>query len=225
MFERFSTSARPVLTDSPRKRRLVLFLVDASESTSEKAAGDTVSKDKRFFEGLECAEKVFAADPTFSRIGRIATVYFNSDMCVTPFVDLSHWKASPPSPYGQTYLGEALKVALDLVEQDVQQLAQAGLQIDVPQIVLISDGIPFGESQNVLMASIEQAREAELSGDVDFTTIGVEESDRQHLAQLGFKNPPRIVADTDWKETFTWVSRRVSRGATGQHEVSISLPQ
>lgn len=203
-----------------RRRRLLGFLVDGSTSTDASAIGDIVSKARRFSEGLELAKNVFLANDVFVAQGEIATIVFNDQVEAHPFIDVPSWSVPHITPQGDTRLGKALNDLLDMVEQHLVQLNAAGVEFLTPYAVLISDGQPNGERQRYLDDAVERARQAEASGAIEFICIGVDETDRGHLARLNFKNPPLIVSDTSWEEVFHWVSVNVSTGAGGQRPIS-----
>lgn len=211
---------RPAISQSPRRRRSVLFIVDQSESVTEKAAGDTRTKAERFYEGLLTAKQVFLRQEEFCRCGEVGCLLFNSDVQQSPFTSVSQWSPPELRPRSGTHTAKALLASTDMLRQWLTKMNDAGTRVDRPYAVFISDGKSRGEPPAAVLASFAQVRAFEAEGYADFLLMGVEAADREHLLAMGLKNPPLIVQDTDWDTIFTWVSQRVSAPVVGQMAVS-----
>jgi uncharacterized protein YegL len=218
--QRFSET--PEVSTTRRAARSAVFVIDTSGSVRHHAKGDSQPKATRFTEGLTIAQRVFEAEPVFSRIGEIATIRFNSQVFVDDFRPVSEWTPPECVPSGYTHTAAALRSAMDLVSARLQEHNRAGIKVDTPNIVLISDGYPEGEDDSIVEQTFAQARDFESKGFAQFLTMGVEDFDRTHLAKMRFKNKPIIIQDTNWETAFRWVSMRVS-GGPGQRPISLGL--
>ncbi|MCC7084415.1 MAG: hypothetical protein IT427_05345 [Pirellulales bacterium] len=210
---------------NPTKRQLVEFIVDASGSTANKATlngqEDSVPKIDRFAEGLLLAKKYLCGNQWFASSGEIATITFGSSVRSIPFQSVTGWDVPALQPDGATPTGAALNAALDHVLERMLELDAAGTLYYTPYLMLLSDGVPYGEHADYLRAAVERARDAEHSGNVTFLPIGVDETDCGHLTALGFRTPPEIVSRTSWNEVFVRVSVRISSPETQR---SLAVP-
>ncbi len=175
---------------NPGKVACSILMIDESSSTSDHAVfkqpngsalPDDRSKSDRFTEGLKLMKEILAGDHWFAASGELATVTFGSDVKVTPFRRIADWQPPTLNPDGTSATGAALNAALDLGQDRTAELDDLGILYYRLQIILITDGMPYGEHPHFLTAAIERAREAERAGHASFVTIGVDESDRDHL--------------------------------------------
>jgi uncharacterized protein YegL len=169
------------------------------------------------------AKRVFEKQEDFLRCGEIGMVLFNSTVQQLPFTAVGQWAPPTLQPDGWTHTAAALLASMDMLTTRLAQLNAQGVKVDRPYIVVISDGRPTQESQQAVDGAFAKARDFEAQGYAEFLLIGVEESDREHLSQMGLKNRPIIVAETNWETVFVWVSQRVSAPTLGQQPISLSM--
>lgn len=110
---------------------------------------------------------------------------------------------------GDTYMGEAVNMALDCLEKRKQEYKDKGVDYFQPWLVLMTDGTPNG-SQRELDTAI--ARVCKMVGDKKLTVfpLGVgPEADMNVLAKFSPKRAPLKIKETKYKEFFEWLSQSV----------------
>jgi uncharacterized protein YegL len=115
---------------------------------------------------------------------------------------------------GMTPLGTAMKCALDEIESEKAQMRSAGVSYKRPIVMLLSDGEPTDEWQQVAA----ECKAAEASHKVNVMPIGIgAQANRAVLGAFSAKGALNL-SGLRFKELFIWLSRSiraVSRAPTG----------
>lgn len=112
---------------------------------------------------------------------------------------------------GGTPLGEAVKLAHQLLERRKDDYKKAGVDYYQPWLVLMTDGQPNGDSA-ILLDAMEQT--ASLINDKKLTIfpIGIGTgADMDVLAKLSPNRSPLHLKGLKFKEFFSWLSQSVAR--------------
>lgn len=110
---------------------------------------------------------------------------------------------------GDTYLGEAVNMALDHLEKRKQEYKDKGVDYFQPWLVLMTDGTPNG-SQTELESAILRVRKMIYDRKLTIFPLGVgPEADMRILEKFSPLRTPLKVRETKYKEFFTWLSQSV----------------
>lgn len=110
---------------------------------------------------------------------------------------------------GDTYMGEAVNMALDCLEKRKQEYKDKGVDYFQPWLVLMTDGAPNG-SQRELDTAIARVQKMVNDRKLTVFPLGVgPEADMSVLAEFSPKRSPLKVKETKYKEFFEWLSQSV----------------
>jgi len=199
------------LIDNSDERAPLVLVLDCSGSMMED------NKIHLLNEGLKTLEKELKSDPIAARCGRVLVISFGGDNNVELMGDWTDaMDFSPPTLMagGMTPLGAAMRCALDEIENQKSQMRSAGVSYKRPIVMLLSDGDPTDEWQEVAA----ECKNAETSHKVNIMPIGIGSQANKDI--LGaFSNKGALnLAGLKFKELFIWLSRSiraVSRAPTG----------
>lgn len=199
------------LIDNSDERALLVLVLDCSGSMLEE------SKIHLLNEGLKTLEVELKADPIAARCGRVLVVSFGGDNNVELMGDWTDaMDFTPPSLMagGLTPLGAAMRCALDEIENQKGQMRSAGVSYKRPIVMLLSDGEPTDDWQQVAA----ECKNAESGHKVNIMPIGI--GGQANRGILGaFSNKGALNLDgLKFKELFIWLSRSiraVSRAPAG----------
>jgi uncharacterized protein YegL len=168
-------------------------------------------------EGLKTLESELKNDPIAARCGRVLVISFGGDNNVEIMGDWTDaMDFAPPDlkAGGMTPLGAAMRCALDEIESQKSQMRSAGVSYKRPIIMLLSDGEPTDEWQQVAA----ECKNAEAAHKVNVMAIGIgSQANRDTLGAFSNKGALNL-SGLKFKELFIWLSRSiqaVSRAATG----------
>lgn len=154
------------------------------------------------------------------RVGDDNSVSIESD-----WTDAVNFTAPNINANGTTPLGAALNLALDKIDEEKNNLKNAGISYTRPLIWLITDGEPtdMPEWDNAASRTVSYMRDKK----VQLYSIGVEVSD---LTPLKMTQPGGIIlelANLDFSELFNFLSASVSTvsKATPGANVQVTVPQ
>lgn len=199
------------LIDNSDERAPLVLVLDCSGSMMED------NKIHLLNEGLKTLEKELKSDPIAARCGRVLVISFGGDNNVELMGDWTDaMDFTPPTLMagGMTPLGAAMRCALDEIENQKSQMRSAGVSYKRPIVMLLSDGDPTDEWQEVAA----ECKNAETSHKVNIMPIGIGSQANKDI--LGaFSNKGALnLAGLKFKELFIWLSRSiraVSRAPTG----------
>lgn len=112
-------------------------------------------------------------------------------------------------PYGKTYLGEAVNLALDRLEARKQEYKDKGVDYFQPWLVIITDGEANGSA---LQLETAISRVGTLVNDRKLTVLALgvgPEVDMNTLARFSPKREPVKINEAKYKEFFEWLSKSV----------------
>jgi uncharacterized protein YegL len=199
------------LIDNSDERAPLVLVLDCSGSMQDD------NKIGLLNEGLKTLEAELKNDPITARCGRVLVVSFGGDNNVEvmgDWTDAMDFRAPTLVAGGMTPLGSAMRCALDEVESQKGQMRAAGVSYKRPIVMLLSDGEPTDEWQQVAA----ECKSAESAHKVNVMAIGIGgQANRQILGAFSNKGALNL-SGLKFRELFIWLSRSiqaVSRAATG----------
>lgn len=110
---------------------------------------------------------------------------------------------------GDTYMGEAVNMALDRLEKRKQAYKDKGIDYFQPWLVIMTDGTPNG-SKSELETAISRVQKMVNERKLTVFPLGVgPEADMSTLAKFSPKRSPLKIKETKYKEFFEWLSQSV----------------
>ena len=138
-----------------------------------------------------------------------------------PFHTGQHFVAPTLTAEGDTPLGGAIVLALDLLEARKTEYRQNGISFYRPWVFLLTDGAPTDDWQ----AAAARIREGEAGKKFAFFAVGIEGADMDTLRQLSVREPLSLQG-LKFRELFQWLSssmKSVSQSTPGT-EVRLQSP-
>jgi uncharacterized protein YegL len=122
---------------------------------------------------------------------------------------------------GVTMMGQAIKMALDMVTKRRSVYRAAGVPYYRPWIILITDGAPT----DLWEEAAQKVRQGVAEKKFTFFAFAVENADMEILARIAPPNsPPRRLRGLDFNQLFLWLSSSISRVASSKLGENIELP-
>lgn len=196
----------PEFALNPDPRCACVLLIDTSGSMN----GAPITE---LNNGLHTFQKDLAEDSLASRRVEIAIVTFGDGGVskLQDFVTVDQFIAPELMTGGQTPMGEAIHLALDLVDGRKNEYKQNGISYYQPWVLLITDGAPTDEWR----AAAQRVQAEANARRVTFFAVGVQNADMNVLTQI---TPRALKLDgLRFNELFVWLSQ-------SQKKVSGSKP-
>lgn len=196
------------LADNPTARVPICLCLDTSGSMSGDPINELNDGVKLFFDSI-------LSDDVAQWAAEICIVTFGDRAKVElDFADIH--KQSPPVLYasGSTPMGEAVNLALDLLENRKRVYSDSGVDYYQPWIVVMTDGAPTDSIDSAAARCCEMVNKKKL---VMFP-IGIGSgADMNTLQRFSPNRKPLKLKGLNFKEFFEWLSKSVSR-------TSMSIP-
>lgn len=198
----------PEFADNPENRCPVVLVLDTSESME----GEPIQHLNR---GLADFKYQIEKDPIALLRVEVALVTFGGEPRVlAPFSAVDRLSTPHLKAEGRSPMGEAVLLALELIEERQRVYRAQGIYSFRPWIFLMTDGAPT--DPRTLKTATERIRLMQEQHKILFFAVAVPGADVDCLRQMsGVDNPPIILEDTDFRSLFSWLSvsvRDVSRG-------------
>ena len=194
------------LENNPSSRVPVCLVLDTSGSME----GDSINE---LNEGVRLFYDAVRSDETALYAAEISVVTFGGHAsCQAGFSTLEH-QPDAPQFYadGGTPMGEAMNMALDMLEKRKGEYKASGVDYYQPWIVLMTDGMPNG-SPAELSRSIQRTCDMINDRKLTIFPIGIgEDADMDVLARFSPKRSPLKLQGLNFKEFFAWLSKSVSK--------------
>ncbi|WP_323143570.1 vWA domain-containing protein [Massilia phyllosphaerae] len=199
---------------NPEPRCPCILLLDVSGSMS----GQPISE---LNAGLSVFKDELAADSLAMKRVEVALVTFGPVRVEAPFQAAESFYPPTLSAQGDTPMGEAIRQAIQLVDNRKQEYRANGISYYRPWIFLITDGGPTDEWKSAAAA----VREGEEAKKFAFFAVGVKGANMDVLSQISTRTPMSLEG-LKFRELFTWLSsslQRVSQSTPGT-EVKLDAP-
>lgn len=217
--EGFKLMGKDDLINNPTARVPICLCLDVSASMMGNPINELNRGVKLFYDSIKNDEIA-----SYSAEISIVTFGKNGVECIADFLSMC---ISPDPPIltanGLTPMGEAVNMALDLLEQRKQAYKIAGVDYYQPWLVLMTDGIPNGKASELSRAI---ARTADLVNNRKLTVfpIGIgNDADMGVLARFSPKRVPLRLQGLKFCEFFAWLSKSVSTTSQSIPGESIKL--
>lgn len=205
----------PEFVDNPENRCPVILLLDASGSMS----GKPIQELNR---GVAAFKEDIVKDAQASLSVELAIIRFGGDVSLShEFATIDNFTPPTLSADGGTPMGEAIEMALDMIETRKTIYKENGLQYYRPWVFLITDGAPTDNWQ----FAAQRLKEAEASRRLSFFAVGVEGASFSILSQIvSAERPPIQLNGLDFRSLFVWLSSSMKRVSSGKVGEAVELP-
>ena len=220
--------------DNPMPRVPVCLCLDTSGSMGRvvrgetKSTGRTVYKDGQTWNvvtgGVSAITELNeGVQQFFEAIRASEEAMYSAEICVITFGGKKPELISPFATVvekdtsfslvaeGDTYMGEAVNMALNCLEERKQAYKNKGIDYFQPWLVIITDGTPNG-SKIELDTAISRVQKMVNERKLTVFPLGVgPEADMSTLAKFSPKRTPLKINEAKYKEFFEWLSKSVVR--------------
>ncbi|MCM1024582.1 MAG: VWA domain-containing protein [Prevotella sp.] len=206
------------LADNPSTRVPVILCLDTSGSMDGSPIDELNGGVQLFYDAIRGDEvAMYAADIGIVTFGDTA-------QCVSDFTGLSDQASAPRlTASGMTPMGEAVNLALDMLERRKREYKNNGIEYFQPWLVLMTDGKPNGEKSEFTRA-IRRTVDMEHNRKLTIFPIGIGSSaDMNALAQFSAKRSPLKLQGLKFREFFSWLSKSVSTTSQSVPDEAIPL--
>ena len=205
---------------NPHPRLAICLCLDTSGSMSGHPINELNAGIRLFYDTIrKNRDSRLASD--------VAIVTFGSGgvQCLQNFSQL-YQTPNPPSltASGMTPMGEAVNLALDMIEARRQEYRAVGLPHYHPWLVLMSDGQPNGDTGEFERASLRSCALVDDRKLVVFPVGIGKDADRNSLSRFSTRIVPRKLAGMNFKAFFEWLSRSTSGVSVTTPGESVNLP-
>ncbi|GMU87266.1 MAG: hypothetical protein AMXMBFR48_25070 [Ignavibacteriales bacterium] len=204
------------LVTNPTSRIACTLLLDISGSMS----GDPIDA---LNDGLKRFVKDVKADDFAAYAVDLAIVTFGGSVQVhTPFQNMSSVTVEELYAGGGTPMGEAVEVAMDLLEERKDEYKRNGVSYYRPWMFLMTDGQPTDSYVNQAQA----LKKANILKQVVTFGIGIGDGcDFNTLAKFcPDERPPVKLADINFRDFFLWLSQSLRQVSSSVPGTKLALP-
>lgn len=199
---------------NPNKRCPVILVLDTSGSMQ----GEPI---KALNEGIATFRQDVLRDTQAVLSVETAIVTFGQGgvQKVRDFVGIDQFIPPTLEADGLTPMGEAIELALDLLEDRKALYKDNDVKYYRPWVFLITDGAPTDDWQS----AAQRLRQGEANNRLLFFAVGVQGAKMEILQQLS-SNPPVSLNGLDFRDLFKWLSDSTKRVSASKIGESLALP-
>lgn len=213
--------------DNPTQRIPICLCLDTSGSMKGAPIEELNKGVKLFYDSLKEDEvAAYSAEICIVTFGNKEEPWVR---CVSDFSDLLKQGSVPPlSAGGQTPMGDAVNLALDLLEKRKEQYKKGGIDYYQPWLVIMTDGCPGGDKTPDSLSKAQE-RATMLVNEKKLVVMPVwigKESlidGIETLQKFSPKNGVKRLAGLNFKAFFKWLSSSVS-GISQSNSKKFNLP-
>jgi uncharacterized protein YegL len=201
------------LIDNPTPRVPICLALDVSGSMSGEPLQEMAKGVEMFFDAIKEDEIArYSAEisiVTFGGVARKALDFYSIDRQEVPefYAD------------GATPMGEAVNLALDMLEHRKEEYKNAGVDYYQPWLVIMTDGEPTDDISNAASRLSELASSKKIS----IFPIAIGNTNTDKFAKLSPTRPPLRLNGLNFREFFMWLSKSVSRVSQSTPGETVSL--
>lgn len=206
--------------DNPDPRAAVQFVLDCSDSMSEKFGDEERTPLEALNGGLDTLVAEINKDPLSRRRIELSFIAYGTQIGdPTPFSTIDNLVLPELVPMGITNTGAALMKALDNVDARKTEYKSNGVSYYQPQLFLISDGLSMDDlgPASTRIKSLEDGKK------LSFFAIGVEGADLRQMSEIG-KRQALGLSGLKFDELFQWVSQSAASVSASNPGDKVRLP-
>lgn len=200
------------LAENPEPRCPCVLLLDTSGSMQ----GEPI---RELNEALRLFKRELAADSMTAKRVEVAVVTFGPVELITDFVDAHSFQPPTLTARGDTPLGKATEVALEILKQRKQRLRENGIDLYRPWIFLITDGEPTDEWRHLR----EKIQHGEEHKSFLFFALAAGNARLDTLRQISVREPMK-VSGIQFRPLFRWLSDSLKAVSHSNPGDKIGLP-
>jgi len=176
---------------------------------------------KALNEGLGIFRDDLNKDGLTKKRVEVAIVTFESKVEVLQdFVTADHFEPPTLKVGGETYMGEGINKALDILQARKASYKANAIDYYRPWVFMITDGEP--SDNEVVARAAQRIRDEEARKKVAFFAVGVEGVNMTRLSQIVVR-PPRKLTGLKFQEMFEWLSASMSGVSNSQLDEQVPL--
>jgi uncharacterized protein YegL len=210
-----SAFSKVEFAENPEPRVPCVLIVDTSTSMH----GPRIAELNK---GLQVYRDELLSDPLATKRVEVAIVTFGGRVTrLVEFVTAADFEPPTLDVIGGTPMGEAIGVALDMIDERKASYREAGIAYYRPWAFLITDGEPNDHWKPV----VSRVHAGEQHKAFCFFAVGVEGANMEVLEEISVRKPLWLQG-TKFRELFSWLSnsqQAVSRSSPGE-EVPLEDP-
>lgn len=184
--------------ENPESRCPCMLVLDTSGSMG----GDPISQ---LNDGIETLKAELSQDTLAAKRVEVAMITFGPISLESDFQTVDNFYPKQLSASGDTPIGGAITMAIDLINKRKQVYKEHGVGYYKPWIILITDGAP---TDNWSRAA-QLVSDGEANKNFSFFAIGVEGANMDTLRQLSVREPMKLKG-LMFREFFLWLSGSLS---------------
>ena len=190
------------LVENPATRVPICLVLDISSSMT----GEPINE---LNEGVKTFSDAVLDDEVASRSAEISIVTFgNVARLMLDFGDIKRQKPPHLTANGSTPMGEAVNLALDILEKRKREYSNAGVDYYQPWMVLMTDGAPTDSIEDAVQRTCDLIERRKLT----IFPVGIGPNARLDiLERFSPKRKPLRLKGLNFKEFFEWLSQSVSQ--------------
>ncbi len=180
--------------NNPESRCPCMLLLDTSGSMG----GMPI---QQLNEGIQTLRNELIQDALASKRVEVAMITFGPAKLESDFSTVDHFYPKPLTAEGDTPIGAAITMGIELINQRKQVYKENGVGYYKPWIILITDGAPTDNWSN----AAQLVREGEAKNSFAFFAIGVEGANMDTLGKISVRTPIKLRG-LMFGEFFLWLS-------------------
>ncbi|MGI9296495.1 MAG: vWA domain-containing protein [Gammaproteobacteria bacterium] len=204
------------LIENPTPRCACMLVLDTSHSMTGKKIAELNEGVRQFLQEVQ--------EDEFARYSvELGVVTFGGRVQIAQAIGpLPEELREDFSASGDTPMGEAINVAIDVLERRKKEYAENGVSYYQPWLVLMTDGWPSYPYESAAQRLRQMADEKKI---VVFGVGIGDECDMDVLAEFcPEKRPPAKLSGLKFKEFFAWLSQSMSRVSQSTPGTKTDLP-